>query len=144
MLSGVVRSPSHPADYPNNLRKTTMIKVAEEKVVRLDFTAFEIWFCTDCSCDHLTIREGDGASLIEKSCGSADYGALYIGGLPASSLPSTIVSKTNTVVLHFETDNDSSLAGWSVNWSAVIPGGKTHSTGLKQHKSNQPISQHFE
>ena len=83
-------------------------------VIFLQFTAFDIGyhpiFCANCSCDHLTITDGDGTTLMEKSCGS--------------SLPANITSATNAIELIFSSDHfDSGNSGWSANWSAVTPGG---------------------
>ena len=58
--------------------------------------------------DHLTILDGDGTTLMEKSCGS--------------SLPAAITSRTNSVTLIFSTDDSYAKTGWSVNWTAVTPG----------------------
>ena len=83
-------------------------------ILSLRFTAFDIrknsWDST-CSYDHLTILDGDGTTLMEKSCGS--------------SLPAAITSKTNIVKLVFRTDDgnyDDGFTGWSVEWTAMTPG----------------------
>ena len=80
----------------------------------LQFTAFDIDFCSggNCNCDHLTIMDGDGTTLMEKSCGS--------------SLPAAITTRTNTVRLAFSTDSDITESGFSLSWTAVTLGECQH------------------
>ena len=84
----------------------------EGLVLALQFTAFNVEDSdtqSTCDYDHLTIRDGDGTTLMEKRCGSS---------LPAN----TIVSTSNRVELYFKTDSSGAYSGWSVSWSAVIQG----------------------
>ena len=87
-----------------------MIEVEQGLILSLTFSAFDIHSsCSGCSCnDHLTITDGDGTTLMEKSCGS--------------SLPAAITTRTNIVKLVFSTDFDVTKTGWSLNWTAVTPG----------------------
>ena len=62
--------------------------------------------------DHLTITEGNGTTLMEKSCGHSH----------SSSLPPPIKSTSNIVKLMFSTDNEGTRTGWSVTWNAMAPG----------------------
>ena len=79
-------------------------------ILSLQFTAFDIpknsWEST-CN-DYLTIMDGDGTALMEKSCGS--------------SLPANIRSTSNAVKLVFSTGIGRTMTGWSVSWSAVTLG----------------------
>ena len=89
----------------------------------LQFTAFDIVRHSYCGYDHLTIMDGDGTNLMQKSCGSSSYGYIYpIGNQSRRSLPATITSRTNTVKLVFSTDGGDTKTGWSVEWTAVTPG----------------------
>ena len=103
--TGVVTSPNFPGDYPNDLEKTYTIKVEEGLAVFLEFTAFNVEYSSTCRYDHLTITDGDGTTLMEKSCGS--------------TLPPAIRSRTNTINLVFTTDEIETRTGWSVSWRAV-------------------------
>ena len=105
----MVTSPNYPGNYPSSLEKTKTIKVEEGLVISLQFTAFDIEAESTCAYDHLTITDGDGTTLMEKSCGN--------------SLPAAIRSTSNVVNLVFTTDDyDGGNSGWSVSWSAVTPG----------------------
>ena len=106
----MVTSPNYPGNYPSSLEKTETIQVEEGLILSLKFTAFDIEYDSTCRYDHLTITDGDGTTLMEKSCGS--------------SLPSDIRSTSNIVKLVFITDGSirGTRTGWSVSWSAVTPG----------------------
>ena len=70
----------------------------------MQFTAFDLG-----AYDHLTIMDGDGTTLMEKSSGT--------------TLPANIISTSNIIKLVFRTDRyDGENSGWSVSWSAVTPG----------------------
>ena len=109
LATGVVTSPNYPGNYPNDLEKTETIQVEKGLIISLHFTAFDIESCGSiCGCDHLTITDGDGTTLMEKSCGW--------------TLPADIRSTSNVVNLLFSTNHGLRNSGWSVNWSAVTPG----------------------
>ena len=88
--------------------KRDTIKVEEGHVLILEFTAFNIQSDSTCRYDYLTIAEGNGSALMNKTCGSA--------------LPSKITSMSNLVDILFTTNHDKEKTGWSVSWSAAIPG----------------------
>ena len=108
VFPGVFTSPNHPGHYPNNFKKTETIQVEQGMVVSLDFTAFNIEYHRTCRYDHLTVMDGDGTTLMEKSCGT--------------SLPANIRSRSNIVKLSFGTDGSVTKSGWSVRWTAVASG----------------------
>ena len=93
----------------------------------LQFTAFNMEPHSYCGFDHLTITDGDGRILMERSCGSSDDGTVAIGGHGGqqslgSSLPANIRSLSNSANLMFKTDFTGTMSGWSVSWSAVTLG----------------------
>ena len=97
------------------------IRVEIGKVLRLEFTSFAVRFCDNCTCDHVAIKDGDGDTLMDKSCGESSIS-------PSSSgyfQPPVIVTNTNTVEIFFHTDAKNSKPGWSLSWAAVTPGLKT-------------------
>ena len=110
---GVVTSPNYANNYPDNLRMTKTIQVDQGLILSLRFSAFDIAYHCTCRNDHLTITEGDGRILMEKSCGY--------------TLPANITSTSNIVKFIFITDNHGyglhhGYSGWSVSWSALTPG----------------------
>ena len=115
--TGVVTSPNHPNNYPHNLDKTDIIEVESGKILRLDFTHFRVEYESDCQFDFVKIRDGDGTTLMDNSCGySSD---------PSSSnffLPPIITTRSNRVEIFFRTDRSDTRPGWSFSWSVVTPG----------------------
>ena len=105
---GVLSSPNYPRKYPNNHKKTETIRGGPGTVLVLEFTAFDVESHASCRFDYLKIRDGDGTTLMGKTCGS--------------SLPAKIVSNTNIVKLDFKTNAKGKRAGWSVSWREVTPG----------------------
>ena len=101
------------------------MQVEEGLIISLQFTVFNIEDGgSTCAYDHLTITDGDGTTLMEKSCGSTSDGNVLIGDQSiGSSLPANITSSSNIVKMVFSTDNyDGGNSGWSVTWRAVTPG----------------------
>ena len=108
-VKGVVSSANYPGSYPNNVRKLDIIEVEEGLVVAIEFTAFAVESESSCSFDYVTIKNGDGTTLMEKTCGS--------------SLPAAVTSTSNRVEIYFHTDDYSSYSGWRLTWRAVTPPG---------------------
>ena len=119
--TGVVTSPNHPGYYSNNLDKTEIIEVESGKILRLEFTSFAVVICGDmntCSCHFVKITDGDGTTLMDKSCGDSSSS-------PSSSdhfLPPIVTTNTNAVEIFFRTDGSNTKSGWSLSWAAVMPG----------------------
>ena len=88
--------------------KRDTIKVEQGHVLILEFTAFNIESDSNCRWDYLTIADGDGSALMNKTCGSA--------------LPSKIISVSNRVDILFTTNHAVEKTGWSVSWRAALPG----------------------
>ena len=120
--TGVVTSPNHPGDYPDNLDKTQTLQVETGKILRLEFTRFDVQPCENgmdtCPCDYVKITDGDGTTLMDNSCGFSSHD-------PSSSYyfqPPTVTTKTNTVEIFFHTNGGYTKTGWSLTWIAVTPG----------------------
>ena len=104
----VLSSPNYPGKYPNNHKKTTTIEGGPGTVLVLEFTAFDVESHASCRFDYLKIRDGDGTTLMGKTCGS--------------SLPNQITSRTNIVYFDFKTNSKGKKTGWKVVWHDVTPG----------------------
>ena len=105
---GVLSSPNYPGKYPNNHKKTKKIEGGPGTVLVLEFTAFDIESHASCRFDYLKIRDGDGTTLMGKTCGS--------------SLPNKITSRSNKVFLDFKTNGKGKRSGWKVVWHDTTPG----------------------
>ena len=90
------------------------------KILRLEFTHFDVEYHSKCQDDYVKITDGDGTTLMDNSCGSSSLDPSN----PGYFQPSTITTRTNTVEIFFHTDGDRTYAGWSLSWIAVTPGSK--------------------
>ena len=114
----MVTSPNYPDNYPYNFKRTDVIKVEIGKILRLEFTHFEVQHHYNCADDYVKITDGDGTTLMDKSCGFSSYN-------PAHSnyfLPSSMTTRSNRVEILFFTDGYYTTTGWSLIWIAVTPG----------------------
>ena len=92
-----------------NLRKLEIIVVEEGLIVAIEFTAFAVESSSTCKFDHVTIKNGDGTTLMGKTCGS--------------SLPAAVTSTSNRVEIYFHTDQYyPTKSGWRLTWRAVTAG----------------------
>ena len=130
LSTGVITSPNFPGDYPNNLDKKETITVEFGKILRLEFTHFAVYsHPSSCYSDYIKVTDGDGTTLMDKSCGF-DYSenenlqnAESSGGWYFQ--PPNITSNTNTVEIFFHTDDSGGREGWNLTWIAVTPGVKS-------------------
>ena len=82
-----------------------------------DYETYEYDYESVVGCyDHLTITDGDGTTLMEKSCGS--------------SLPAAITSISNMIRIYFSTDGSGASTGWNVSWTAVTTGECQHNVWI--------------
>ena len=119
----MITSPNHPANYPDNLKKTEYVTVEKGKILRLEFTAFVVYVggnINTCAYDYVRITDGDGTTLMDKSCGNSNVGLL---GATYFQLPN-ITTKTNKVEIYFHTDGSFAKSGWNLTWTAVAEGSK--------------------
>ena len=129
-FAGFVKSPNYPEQYPNLLKKTETIEVEPGLVLSLHIITFEIESYMNqtnnltCGFDYLTIIDGDGTTLMEKSCGYRYDGSLIIGEQYVGySMPEYIRSRSNTVNLIFSTNGAIAWSGWRFEWVALTQGG---------------------
>ena len=119
--TGVITSPNYPENYPHSLEKIQTIQVEAEKGLRLEFTNFAVGVCggiNNCSCDHVNITDGEGATLMDKSCGYSSR----IPTNPTYFKPPPIVSRNHIIHIFFHSDRTISRKGWSLNWTSVTQG----------------------
>ena len=100
-----------------------IIEVEEGLVVAIEFTAFDVEVESACSSDYVTIKNGDGTTLMEKTCGPYQNGDFSTGIQNiGSSLPAVDTSTSNRVEIYFYTNSLTTESGWRLTWRAVTPG----------------------
>jgi len=103
--SGSIQSDNYPKDYPVDQDKTYEISVAAGKTIKMTFAAFSLEAHNRCGWDYLKIEDGNGSTLLDKSCGSVK--------------PATITSKTNKVKVIFHSDYSVTSTGFKIDWVSV-------------------------
>ena len=97
--SGVLTSPNYPERYTYDLDSNHMIKVAEDKTIRFEWTNFN----TEPEYDYVQIVDEDGTELLPRHSGNR--------------LPPPGTSNSNIVYLKFHTDTYTQRTGWRLEWS---------------------------
>ena len=119
----LVTSPGYPSNYPDKQDKTFPIKVAAGQVIEILFTDFNLERHKSCDYDYVTVLDGDGSTLLAKTCGT--------------NKPGKITSKTNVAIIKFKSDANVNKKGFRVEWKAVT---ETVSTSGEIKSPNYPSS----
>ncbi|XP_052697133.1 cubilin-like isoform X2 [Crassostrea angulata] len=104
---GTIRTPTYPTPYHNEANCTWLITVAENRVVDLKFSSFEVEAHPSCGYDYVEVRDGDSLSspLMGRFCGR--------------SVPDLLRSTGNSMVVNFVTDPTVVQGGFSAGyWTA--------------------------
>ncbi|XP_001377380.2 cubilin [Monodelphis domestica] len=103
--SGNITSPGHPGIYPHGVNCTWLISVQPGYRIRLVFRAFHLDFHYSCTTDYLEVYDdGTGISL-GRYCGK--------------SVPPSLMSSGNRLVLHLVTDSSIAYEGFSVVYDSI-------------------------
>lgn len=122
--SGYIENVRHNNRYLRQMNCTYIIKVQEGRVISLKFSEFQLERHSKCNYDYLSVYDGNstGARLIGKFCGW--------------DLPDPIKSRTNSLLLHFVTDQIAQHTGFKAFYQNTFGndvgcGGElSNSTGL--------------
>ncbi|KAI1280397.1 Cubilin [Halotydeus destructor] len=108
--TGVIRSPGWPAHYPVNKLCTWIIHAADGHQVALNFTSFQLEEHSQCSYDHLEIRNGaeETSPLIGRFCGLTP--------------PPVIISHSNKLWLSFRSDSSMPYPGFELFYDGTSSG----------------------
>ena len=102
--SGVLTSPNYPERYTYDLDSNHMIKVAEDKTIRFEWTNFN----TEPEYDYVEIIDEDGTNL------TPGPGPKLWGRLPSKFQETS--SKSNIMHVKFHTNADTQRTGWRLEW----------------------------
>jgi len=103
--SGVVKSENYPSKYTNKLDKTYPVEVASGKRIKINFDDFEIESHRSCAYDYVMIKDGDGSTVLPKTCGN--------------NKPADVTSRTNKINVIFHTDYSETRKGFKLTWTEV-------------------------
>ncbi|CAH1267266.1 CUZD1 [Branchiostoma lanceolatum] len=109
--SGNISSPGYPGPYPSNADCAWRIMVEEGKRIVIVFKALDIEHHGACSYDYLQIHDEAymTAASLAKVCGN--------------TLPPSVTSSGNNVLLIFRSDRSVGGVGFDIEWSAeCLPG----------------------
>merc|ERR1712083_455990 len=96
---------SENMESESNQDKTYDISVAAGKTIKMTFAAFSLENAYRCGWDYLMIVDGNGKTLLDKSCGSIK--------------PATVASQTNKAKVIFHSDYSVTSSGFKIDWVAV-------------------------
>ena len=104
-VSGTIKSPNHPANYPVNLECVWVIDLGLGYDITLTFHKFILESQEDCSYDWLSVQEGNSEDSpeITKVC--------------AKILPPDIATR-GPMRITFQTDGDNEFEGFHVTYQA--------------------------
>jgi len=102
-----ITSPNYPENYDNHLKnKIYSIETpGKEGKLELNFTDFEIENGDSCKYDSVEIIDGDGTTLMGKTCGDEN--------------PDKIISHTHKVNVILNTDETVQKRGFKLEWKVV-------------------------
>lgn len=89
-LSGVLTSPEHPNNYPNNVECRWVIRASGPATVKLVFVDFQVEGSEQCTYDYVAVLGGPGPAHGHHYCGS--------------SRPPTLVSLGHELQVVFKSD----------------------------------------
>ncbi|XP_012276352.1 cubilin [Orussus abietinus] len=109
-ITGVIRTPNYPANYPIGRECIWVIEAPSRQQVKLTVETFRLENHTSCNFDYLEIRNGgyDSSPLIGKYCGT--------------NMPQKITSMSNQIYLKFVSDSSRSEKGFSLLWDSTTIG----------------------
>lgn len=104
-VSGIIKSPNHPENYPNSLKCVWIIDLGLGYDITLTFHKFTLEKKEDCPYDWLSVREGNKSDspLITRVCGEV--------------LPPDIPTR-GPMRIDFQTDTDKEFEGFHMTYTA--------------------------
>uniref|UniRef100_A0A8C3YL53 Cubilin n=1 Tax=Catagonus wagneri TaxID=51154 RepID=A0A8C3YL53_9CETA len=107
---GVISSPNYPASYDSLTHCSWLLEAPQGHTITLTFSDFDIEAHATCAWDSVTVRNGGspGSPIIGHYCGS--------------SIPRTIQSGSNQLVVIFNTDSSVQNGGFYATWVTETSG----------------------
>ncbi|XP_066304565.1 plasminogen-like isoform X2 [Branchiostoma lanceolatum] len=106
--SGTIVSVNHPSRYRNHADCAWKITVGEGKTVSITFDAFDIEDEPSCGYDYVEIFDG------------MDSNAESMGRFCGSTLPASMTSTGNSLLVVFRSDSSVTASGFKISYQAVM------------------------
>ncbi|XP_010605410.1 cubilin [Fukomys damarensis] len=103
--AGIIESPGHPNVYPSGVNCTWNILVQPGQLIRLVFDKFHLEFHYNCTRDYMEVRDTGSGTSLGRYCGK--------------SIPPSLTSSTNSIMLTFVADSDLAYEGFSIYYTAI-------------------------
>ncbi|GFY65752.1 tolloid-like protein 2 [Trichonephila inaurata madagascariensis] len=105
--SGVIRSPGFPNFYPDKTDCWTLITVNPDKKITLHFDSIDLEYGDNCTFDYVQIYDGATreSTLLGQICSRQDR--------------SSYESTSNSLLLHFHSDESVNKKGYRAHYSAI-------------------------
>uniref|UniRef100_A0A8C0FEB1 Cubilin n=1 Tax=Bubo bubo TaxID=30461 RepID=A0A8C0FEB1_BUBBB len=128
-VEGTITSPGHPAIYPHGINCTWIINIQPGYLIRLTFTSFNLAFDYSCGKDYLEIYDNSTVQKLGRYCGR--------------SIPPSLTSGGNMMMLYFVTDYSIASEGFSANYISLDASkGNITETGVltsPNYPNNYPV-----
>uniref|UniRef100_A0A8C3I7Z9 Cubilin n=1 Tax=Chrysemys picta bellii TaxID=8478 RepID=A0A8C3I7Z9_CHRPI len=130
---GTITSPGHPIIYPHGVKCAWTISVQPRHLIRLTFTSFNLEFDYNCTRDYLEVYDNGTVTRLGRYCGR--------------SIPPSLTSSGNIMMLYFVTNHNIASEGFSANYismnaSTVCSHQYTDATGVltsPNYPRNYPV-----
>ncbi|XP_036315022.1 cubilin [Pipistrellus kuhlii] len=103
--TGTIQSPGHPNIYPHGINCTWYILIEPGFAINLIFRRFHLQFHYNCTSDYLEVYEIDSGTSLGRYCGK--------------SVPPSLISSTNSLMLVFVADSDLAYEGFLIDYKAT-------------------------
>ncbi|XP_042898361.1 mannan-binding lectin serine protease 1 isoform X2 [Parasteatoda tepidariorum] len=105
--SGTIRSPGFPNNYPDKTDCWTLITVNPDKKIKLNFDSLELEYGENCTYDYVQIYDG------------ATRNSPLMGQICRRQGDMIFESSSNTMLLHFHSDESVNRKGYRAHYSAI-------------------------
>ncbi|KAM9673713.1 cubilin [Trichechus inunguis] len=103
--AGTIQSPGHPNIYPHGINCTWHVLVQSGHLIRLSFKKFHLEFHYNCTNDYLEVYDTGSGTSLGRYCGK--------------SIPPSLTSSTNSLMLIFVADSDLAYEGFEINYEVI-------------------------
>lgn len=105
-MSGSIKSPRYPENYPENVQCEWVIELPSQYKIRLDFMELQLENSMSCQYDFVLVMDGPPASPVP------------LGKFCGNSTQEYIESRSNVMTILFKSDSTKTKKGFEAYWFA--------------------------